>query len=165
MPTHDIQDSNVSDDLIETGPSVPGTEEEDSQGSKNHKQDPSLRTITSLISAVQKHLHVGFPISQQEADVASGLVSTRYQERLRALTALATLLVRDTEVTAVAIMQPIPLALVACTSERGCQLTDLVATRNPRNLSEQTNNGDIDVSLPREELNPADPLDYLHRHW
>jgi hypothetical protein len=178
MLTHDIQDSSVLDDLTETGSSVPGTAQEDSPDPEYHSQDPKIRTITSFISAVQKHLHVGFPTSRQESDIASGLISTRHQEPLRALTALATLLVRDTEVTAVTIMQPDPLTLMACTSEQGCQVTDLddtpgplfipgrnfLATRNPRDRNDQTHN-DIDVAPLQEEVDAADPCDYLHRYW
>src|ERR1700722_5170571 len=188
MLTHGIQDGSVLDDLTETGSSVPVTTQEDSPDPENHSQDPLLRTITSFISAIQKHLHVGFPTGKQEADIASGLVSTRHQEPLRALTALAPLLVRHTEVTAMAIKWANLLALIACTSERGSQLSDLDdgtgplfllgrnfgAPRNPRTQNDQANNDHIDVALLQEgidvtllqeEIDAADPLDYLHRHW
>jgi hypothetical protein len=166
MPAHDVQEGSLSGTLMEVGLGSAKLEEEE-----DCTHDPSLRlrTITSVISAIQKHLHVGFSVSQREADMASGLISARYQEPLRALTAFATLLVRDTEVTAVAIAKPIPLALVACASEQGTRLDlfthgrDFLATRNPRTLGDQANDGV--VTADPEEFNPADPLEYLHKHW
>ena len=131
MPAHDVQEGSLPGTLIEAG--LGSAKEGSLEEEEDRTHDPSLRlrTITSVISAIQKHLHVGFSVSQHEADMASGLISARYEEPLLALTAFATLLVRDTEVTAVAIAQPIPLALVACASEQGAQLVDSAETTVP----------------------------------
>jgi hypothetical protein len=67
--------------------------------------------MTSIISSIQKHLHI-------TSDSAAMITEDeRHQSTLQLLTALATLLVRDNEVAAVAVVRRAPLELMTCASQ------------------------------------------------
>jgi len=136
----------------------------------------SLRTMTSIICNIQKHFQVGYAVNQLKVDIASGLVSHYYEEPLRALTAFATLLVRDTEVVAMAVNRRGPLSFIACTSNTESDEADdtppfypgrsFLAARNPRDDQPFTDTNDVIVLEPQHEaFDVRDPVTYLLQHW
>ena len=147
----------------------------------------SFRTITSIISIIQQHLHIGYANRDQQPPQIP--MSPRNEKQLRVLSTLATLLVRDNEITAVAVAHPPhhSLTFVACTSdptpanlsldgaqdEMAPSSSDralhfprgghFFTIRNPRNDDPDS----IIVTLEPQPkpINVEDPIIYLCENW
>jgi hypothetical protein len=152
------------------GSSVPGPD----VPTKNFNDRMStFRTVTSVISIIQKHLRINC-VEKKEADF--GTMGKDETRQLHALNSLASLFVRDrVEVVAVAV-QTQPLGLVACTtstpneperspSRDGFTFTGFVTVRNPPSFSENPGSQCNLVAHQPEDIDLMDPIEYLLQHW
>jgi hypothetical protein len=146
-------------------------------------RNQTLHSITTLIYLLQKLCHAG-PIRLDILTCEPWYsVKISQHKHLQALNALATLLVRDSEVVAVTVAQLEPLSLVACFSQHSgkAKLSDssdaddvdknifklnreFLAAWNPRDLDDTTNSTLARSSLA-ESLPPGNPFRYLCKVW
>jgi hypothetical protein len=159
---------------MSTKPSLPGSSVSGPDVPTKNLDDrmSTFRTVTSVISIIQKQLQINCVEKEAADSITMGKDETR---QLYALNSLASLFVRDrVEVVAVAV-QTQPLGFVACTStpnepERslsrdGFIFTDFVTMRNPPSVSENPGSRCNLVAPQPEGIDLMDPIDYLLQHW
>ena len=149
-----------------------------------------IRTITTLITAIQRHLHMGYAQA-----TAMPMRSPSRERQLRILVALVSLLVREpVDVAAVAIAQSQPLSLIAtggkiepphtpdrrdpepaASGELESSLeSKCIATCNPVDNDSLPEGGDsltngrllwkLEECQPRT-IELKDPVEYLRQRW
>jgi hypothetical protein len=144
----------------------------DQESRKNHLL--AFKTMTSIISLIQKHLNTRGKPEIRTSDP----MDEDDEDRLRLLTALATILVRDNEVTAVAVVRRAPLALMTCAGQSpeeaadsdetfGYFEDDLLTAQNPRDVLEPCDTLiGPHISKPKPTMIPVgDPIQYLLKTW
>ena len=129
--------------------------------------DPALRirSITTLMRAIRRHV---CPIYAPHSHELDTLEDTTYvNDPLKSLTALATLLVRRDEVTAVAVLRRKPLSLLAVAPQDGedadedvriSSSSSFLATRNFRDNEPQN-------YIPIDQADVRNPIPYLIATW
>jgi hypothetical protein len=130
-------------------------------------EDPArrIRSITTLMRAIRKHVCPIYAPHNQEIDTLDG--STHDNDPLKSLTAFATLLVRQDEVTAVAVLRRKPLSLLAVVPLDGedadlainfSSASSFLAARNLRDDEPQSN-------IPIHEADVRNPIPYMIATW